>query len=703
MSEKDYAIAYEKWRDADTKWEANLTPEQLFTHQRKSAEDDRARMATSGRALRNRLPLPADHYEWQQIAAEKKLPPETIAQLKVDHLAYGPSVKQSFEPYLGGPVFVTSDSLLNAFHVLFEDTFRQLELRQANALRGQLERLLANARSIVDKKLLPQNRMEAALRHDQLVIGPAIVLLGGSLDSFDVAVREEISTQAEKIRQAGTTELPAWLGPPDQQSLIALDYRRCKPVGFYSNSERLSVYFRAVRWLQMIPFRCARANEFDAILLLRLAYGQANLFEEFEHTKNLLGMPDDLTIEDLQIKYAMLLERPLSESEYETKLVRLRVSLTRELVENHRCLINSDLKAKSPLGSLAAQLSFRVLSPARTWDAVLFQDLIDQQRSPQGLAIAALLGSTFAEKRLAAEDMPAIIRGRENIEAETQTDARYYHPCIYSHYLHALSALFIAPPDDAPAFMKSDVWSAKNCQTALSGWAQMRHTFTLQSKANANFMGLIQVPPGFIEDNPEFFARMARLIEQSHDSFADSGCFKPSEPDESEKNKTGAVVLFGDDNPPTLQQRWQQLSRISRSLEAMSQKQLRHQPWTLDEDSFLRSYGKQLAAVMGYYGNSWLSPHDDAPRWVEVSRDVQRNVSLAAAIGRPRFFYVLYPWNGMEVLCTGSVMQYYEYKSAQRLTDAEWINLLDSPQAPMVPTWLGSQVEPPGKPVKRQR
>jgi hypothetical protein len=611
-------------------------------------------------------------------------------------------VKQSFEPYLGGPVFITSDSLLNAFHVLFEDTFRQLELRQANALRGQLERLLANARSIVDKKLLPQNRMEAALRHDQLVIGPAIVLLGGSLDSFDVAVREEISSQTEKIRQAGSTELPAWLGPSDPESLIALDYRRCKPVGFYSNSERLSPYFRAVRWLQMIPFRCAREAEFDAIVLLSLAYGQANLFEEFEHTENLLGMPDDLTIEDVQFKYARLLERPLSESEYDTKLARLRVSLTRRSVENHRCLINSDLKAKSPLGSLAARLSFRVFSPARTWDAVLFQDLIDHHRPPQGLAVAALLGSTFAEKRLAAEDMPVIIRGRENIDAETQTEAWYYNPCLFSHYLHALSALFIPPSDDAPAFMKSEVWSAKNCQTALGGWAQMRHTFTLQSNANVNFKGLIQVPPGFIEDNPEFFARMARLIEKCHDNLADSGCFKPNEPEESEKTKTGGVIVFGEVNPPTLQQRWQQLSRIAHSLEAMSHKQLRRQPWTSDEDSFLRGYGEHLAAVMGYYGNSWLSPSDDAPRWVEVSQDVQRNVSLAAAIGRPRIFYVLYPWNGMEVLCTGSVMQYYEYESAQRLTDAEWMSLLDSPQAPRIPAWLGNQVESPGKPVKRQ-
>lgn len=106
---------------------------------------------------------------------------------------------------------------------------------------------------------------------------------------------------------------------------------------------------------------------------------------------------------------------------------------------------------------------------------------------------------------------------------------------------------------------------------------------------------------------------------------------------------------------------------------------------------------------MGYFGNSWLSPRDDAPRWVAVSHDPMHNKSLAAAIGRPRNFYVLYPWNGMQVLCTGSVMQYYEYDSPAQLTDSEWKTLLDSPQAPDLPDWMGSGVKPPGAPVTKKR
>ncbi|MBK9992345.1 MAG: DUF3160 domain-containing protein [Verrucomicrobia bacterium] len=590
--------------------------------------------------------------------------------------------------------------MLKAFHVLFEDTFRELEFRKASLLRGQLERWLVAARKFVDQKLLPPNRMETALRHDQLVLGPAIILLGGSLEQFDTALREEISSQAEKIRLAATVELPVWLGSPDPESLLALDYQRCKPVGFYAGSEKLAAYFRAVRWLQMIPFRCSRDTEFDAIILLRIALVRADLDEDFASGVHLIGPSDDLTVDDLHLR--LNLNQPLDETEYRTLLSEQRVMLARELVENRRCVINSDLKLKSSVGSLASKLSFRVFSPARTLDAELFQRLIDQRRKPQGLAVAAMLGSTLAEKQLATDEVNIVRRVREDFEAEYKDVELFWYVSIYPRYLHVLSALFLPPSDAAPAFMKGEAWSAKSCQTALSGWAQLRHTFTLQAKSNANFTGLVAVPPGFIEDNPEFFARMARLIDKSHDALLANGCFEPRAQEESEKPKANAPVLIGEDDPPSLSQRWQLLGRLAHSLEAMSHKQLRRQPWTIEEEYFLRGYGSRLASVMGYFGNSWLSPKDDAPRWVEVSQeiDAQHNVSLAVAIGRPRFFYVLYPWNGMQVLCTGSVLQYYEYDSAQRLTDVEWKNLLDSAAAPRLPSWLGSQMSAPGKPVQ---
>jgi len=91
---------------------------------------------------------------------------------------------------------------------------------------------------------------------------------------------------------------------------------------------------------------------------------------------------------------------------------------------------------------------------------------------------------------------------------------------------------------------------------------------------------------------------------------------------------------------------------------------------------------------MGYQGNSWLNPPDDAPRWATVASDPSIDALLAIAVGRPCLIHVLYPWDGGEILCTGSVMSYFEYSAKRTLTDAEWRTTLDGPDAPATPAWL---------------
>jgi hypothetical protein len=117
----------------------------------------------------------------------------------------------------------------------------------------------------------------------------------------------------------------------------------------------------------------------------------------------------------------------------------------------------------------------------------------------------------------------------------------------------------------------------------------------------------------------------------------------------------------------------------------------------------LRGYGTELAAIMLYGDNSYLTPQDDAPRVVDVHSNPARKQYLEVGIGRPRAFYVLYPWKGGETLCGGSVLPYYEFSHGTRLTDAVWRSLLDTAQRPEVPAWLRPVVSatPPARPAGR--
>lgn len=292
----------------------------------------------------------------------------------------------------------------------------------------------------------------------------------------------------------------------------------------------------------------------------------------------------------------------------------------------------------------------------------------------------------------------------------------------------------------------------------------MRHAFTLQAKASQFYLGLVQVPPGFVEPNPEFFARMAQLLETTMDRLEEKRCFQPSAWGEAERLRelvaylrglgasdpsTGAGVdylwmweiadeisdpdfRFADpkydptgfdekshgaiaaleakikvlengnasvgDRASLLRDRWTKLTRSARLLESLAHKQLRGETWSPSEERFLKGYGEEMAFVMGYFGNSWLTPRDDAPRSAEVAGFPVLGKTLSAAVGRPRHIYILYPWRGMDILCAGSVMQYYEFESERPLTDEQWLEHLDSPAAPIMPEWMSPFAIPPAKP-----
>jgi len=136
----------------------------------------------------------------------------------------------------------------------------------------------------------------------------------------------------------------------------------------------------------------------------------------------------------------------------------------------------------------------------------------------------------------------------------------------------------------------------------------------------------------------------------------------------------------------SLKSRWMRIEQMANRLEALLQKQLRKQDWNTDEAAFIAGYGEDMAYLMGYFGNAH-SPQDDSPRWVEIANYPNKGSLFAVATGRPHVIYVLYPWHGIEVLCSGTVLPYFEYEGNSRLTDDEWTQTLDKPDAVPRPGW----------------
>ncbi|ACB75441.1 DUF3160 domain-containing protein [Opitutus terrae] len=658
------AAAWQKWRADERAWRRSLTLEQKTVLQQRAEEKQQRTNEPMERA--QRLPRAEDGYSWREAAKSYQLSPAALAQLEQQKFTYGKTVKQSFDPYLGGPVFITSDSLLNGFHVLLEDSFRAHELRQADVLRTTLATILQRIRASLGALPQPARETRQAWEQVQRVLGPALCLLGEPIENFDRNSRPEINRQLKLINAAKQQQLPPWLAPATL-ALREIDYRRCRPVGFYSSDPKLADYFRAVRWLQMIPFRADRDVELEAILLL----GSHTEYEEAQSglgsARFLLGSAAGLGLREAQQDFQAL-KPPANATARSTLLAQKRYWVLRHAMSNDEWTQWSWDDYPAELNQRLGRIQYVVLPAAWLPDTDLFQRIANAGADPQGLAVAAWMGSDFARRRCDPELLAIITETQAAQHAANDTPTRHAQRSLYDDYLEVLRSLFQAPPPEAPAFVQSTAWQAKSAQTALAGWAQIRHTFTLQAHESQTFLGLFLAPAGFVEPNPEFFARMGDLAERGRASFNQN------------------------------RERWDLLITLTRRLEALVHKQLRGQPWSKSEDTFLRDYGASLAALMGYEGNSYLAPRDDAPRSSEVHRDLPGDKGLAVAIGRPRLIHVLYPWNGLEILCSGSVMPYYEYWTKERLTDAEWITLLDSPERPQQPAWIAETLPEASRP-----
>src|ERR1043166_3097683 len=149
------------------------------------------------------------------------------------------------------------------------------------------------------------------------------------------------------------------------------------------------------------------------------------------------------------------------------------------------------------LRNVPPQPALRALSALRLPDTVLFQKTVSPERPfPTGLEVLAILESPSALPASDREALcPVIEKSRDLFEGSS----------LYQQYLTCLRTLFAEPDKAAPAFMKSEAWRLKSRQTALAGWAQMRHTWALQAKQSVTYLSSGEDhPPGFVEPNSEF-------------------------------------------------------------------------------------------------------------------------------------------------------------------------------------------------------
>lgn len=514
--------------------------------ERKKRLEAREALAAAGLAPGKKEPTPAVEvaadYTWEQDAAAQKLSADAVAKLKQHGLVIAGGVfRQSFEVYADESVvpFVTTDSLLNGFHVLLEASLRKYEQRRARELCEALERVWGNLDRRLAASKLERARVAPFVDHLARVIGPALRLLGSGVALGGGEVEADVAAAVKLIEAAAEPQLPAWMGSPEP-SFLAIDFRRCRPIGFYAEGETLSNYYRAVRWLQLVPLRASRDVEVGAAgvvaeLEKNLTY---YLSEYLRRGEALWGRDSGASFRSFAKDWSTFFEKISSEADMSVALAAPRKKI--ELVSRYASRMPDDRLRVAERKEGDAEI--RILGPTVLPDAKFLAEIgeargpISAQWSP-GLEVGAWLGSAFAMQRLEAEADLGLVGAVTKIRA-AESEGRHFPPDEHSPlpdlYYEMLKTLFQMPDSAAPDLMRSEAWQRKSLQTALAGWAQLRHTWELQSKLNVAVAGIASHVAGFVEPNPDFFRRMASMQMAVVSRLHSAGVFSESSGDEAE-------------------------------------------------------------------------------------------------------------------------------------------------------------------------
>ncbi len=590
------------------------------------------------------------------------------------------------------PVFITTDSVYHVYHLLFDQVLRTLEEERFFA---DLDKLTAGmlwaAQSQYDT-LTGTSLEEAALRNVAFfAVAHSLLQPASEVPQMVRATVDEELALIEAHEGFATSPI---LGYPE-------DYSQYVPRGHYSRTEARQRYFKAMMWYGRINFRLKEASETLSALLMAQALANTEIEGEpasliweriYEPTSFLVGVSDDLDIYDyhplIEEVYGSLGNDPTIFADEEK--LDLFVDAAKELPPPQ---INSMWVWIWEDRDEATQ-GFRFMGQRFVIDAYIFQHMIfrsvgtlaDPRMLPKGLDIFAAMGSEEAYRILQEMDETHYLNFNaqmNKMQGEISAlELDSWTQNLYWAWMHSFQPLIEVKGESYPAFMRNQAWVRKDLQTALGSWTELKHDTILYAKqAYAELGGVFEEPEvkGYVEPNPEAFARLAALTRMTIDGLESRGLLDDSEAMWESRDNLERLELL--------------LTRLA----SIAEKQLAGTSLTQEEQGVILYYGALLegltiaAADKDEVEGRAFVEDEEAAVIADVATDPMGAV-LEEAVGRIFEIYVVAEIEGQLVLTKGGVFSYYEFPwpMSDRLTDEAWREMLNTDQVPARPYWTES-------------
>lgn len=585
--------------------------------------------------------------------------------------------------YLKVPSFITTDSVLQVYHIFFDYSLRTLEAEKLMNPLQNLTSSMLNKSVTLYNEIKNQEVKKAALKNIAFFAIAQKLLENDPPANIPTEAQNFINSELELIEKtAGFMKSPIF----DFQ----VDYSQFKPRGHYTRSKDLEKYFKAMMWYGLIPMPLLEEEEIakdttaQALLITYSIFSDVNgksdidLWETlYEPTTFYVGSADDLTIYDYKdLLVTVYGEKPNLETLLEQKNIDKLFEESKKLSEPK--IQQAWSSVNTPVGK-----QFRFMGQRYIPDSEILQKLVDYDKRPfpKGLDVMGVLGSDRAYDLLI------------NKYKENQTWDKYegkfsslkqqftnlpdatWQSNMYYGWLWTLKSLLGNYKEGYPSFMTNTAWEDKSLSTALGSWAELRHDTILYAKQSGAECGGDGEPPvikGYVEPNVEVYSKLLWLTQFSRQNLEQKGIL-----------------------PEAMSEKMSRFEDLLQFLTDCSVKELRNEELTAEEYDQLLIYGGLLEALTA-------SLAGDGIRWFEITSETDKNMAVIAdihtvissylevGVGPASQIYVAVPIGGKIYLTRGAVFSYYEFINDTRLTDEEWQKLFKENKQPEQPDWTDS-------------
>lgn len=592
--------------------------------------------------------------------------------------------------YSDFPSFVTTDLYLQLFHLYFDCMVREME-----------QHGLAQA---VERFCRAMKAQTTGWNQAYFTIAEALIT-GTQPQVVDAAFQQQILDEIGKI-QRSEDDFSEFL----DYRIVKFSYSLFRPRGHYTRNEELGRYFRAMMWLQHVPFGTDKPEQLQNALILADVIGKneelRRIYQQlFEPMSFLFGRPDNLTIlqvyDEMQ-KINLPIEKLLKNKK---KLAEIRKNLD-EMGENQTRI--------RPKFEHTSHVKINLMPQRYMPDAEVLNEMVDvtenptRRAVPSGLDVFAALGVGMAEQILTGE-----IKAQEAWPDFQPTLAKMkarmkqidWHETLSNRWLSNLVAMqdtafylhniYYNESDNLlPEFMRTEQWAKKNLNTALASWAEQKHDAILYAKQPMGAECGDGGPPspvvkGYVDPNIAFWKRAVALNIAIEDFLEEYQLKTPKIVSASERIGELAEFLLNvsrkqiDNSRSITDEEYKQIEIIGSTVEYISLDLIRTEDQFLSGWDNVEGADRSVACVADVY---------------TANADNNPNKSILYAATGPAYeIYVAVDIAGERYLTRGAVLSYREFQrplGEQRLTDEEWQQQLKQYPDRGLPEWMKEIILP---------